>query len=96
MPFERYVDDAVVHCRSESQARRLVTAIGERMEQVGLRLNPDKTRIVYCKDRQRRDSHEHTAFDFLGLTFRARGVRSRHGTVFTGLALRYPRPLCGR
>lgn len=84
VPFERYVDDAVVHCRSESQARMLVTAIGERMEQVGLRLHPDKTRIVYCKDGQRRDSHESTAFDFLGFTFRARGVRSRHGTVFTG------------
>jgi group II intron reverse transcriptase/maturase len=84
VPFERYVDDAVVHCRSESQARMLATAIGERMEQVGLRLHPDKTRIVYCKDGRRMSSFEHTAFDFLGFTFRTRAVRSRHGTVFTG------------
>jgi group II intron reverse transcriptase/maturase len=84
VPFERYVDDAVVHCRSERQARMVVQAIGERMEQVGLRLHPDKTRIVYCKDGQRRGSGEHTSFDFLGFTFRTRGVRSRHGNVFTG------------
>jgi RNA-directed DNA polymerase len=84
VPFERYVDDAVVHCRSERQARMVATAIGERMEQVGLRLHPDKTRIVYCKDGKRPGSHEHVSFDFLGFTFRARGVRSRHGNVFTG------------
>ena len=46
VPFERYVDDAVVHCRSERQARMVAQAISERMEQVGLRLHPDKTRIV--------------------------------------------------
>ena len=84
VPFERYVDDALVHCRTERQARMVATAIGERMEQVGLRLHPDKTRIVYCKDGKRPGSHEHVSFDFLGFTFRARAVRSRHGNVFTG------------
>jgi Reverse transcriptase (RNA-dependent DNA polymerase) len=82
--FERYVDDAVVHCRSEAQAHLVAGAIAERMEQVGLQLHPDKTRIVYCKDGRRVGSAEHTAFDFLGYTFRARAVRSRHGNVFTG------------
>jgi RNA-directed DNA polymerase len=48
--FERYVDDAVVHCASERQARMLVKAIGDRMGEVGLRLHPDKTRIVFCKE----------------------------------------------
>lgn len=62
----------------------VAAAIAQRMEQVGLRLHPDKTRIVYCRDGRRSGSHEHTAFDFLGFTFRARGVRSRHGRVFTG------------
>jgi RNA-directed DNA polymerase len=84
VPFERYVDDAVVHCRTESQARMVAAAIGQRMEQVGLRLHPGKTRIVYCKDASRPGSHEHVSFDFLGFTFRARAMRSRHGTVFTG------------
>ena len=56
------------------------------MVEVGLRLHPDKTKIVYCKDSNRRDSHEHTAFTFLGYTFRARGARKRAGTVFTSFA----------
>jgi len=80
--FERYVDDAVVHCISEAQARTLAAAIAERMEQVGLRLHPDKTRIVYCQDGKRRGSHEHTAFTFLGFTFRQRRARDRHGRNF--------------
>ena len=52
--------------------------------QVGLELHPDKTRIVYCKDSNRRGSAEHTAFTFLGYTFRPRGVRTKHGKMFTG------------
>jgi group II intron reverse transcriptase/maturase len=81
--FERYADDAVVHCVSERQAKQLVQAIGDRMEHVGLRLHPDKTKIVYCKDGRRRLDYEHTAFTFLGFTFRARGARTKHGRLFT-------------
>ena len=81
--FERYVDDAVVHCESETQARELAAAIGERMKQVGLRLHPDKTRIVYCKDGKRRGSYEHTSFTFLGFTFRQRRVRDKNGRQFS-------------
>ncbi len=84
VPFERYVDDAVVHCRSERQAKMVLAALEERLGQVGLMLHPDKTRVVYCKDGKRRGSHEHTSFTFLGFTFRARAMRSRHGNVFTG------------
>ena len=84
VPFERYVDDAVVHCRSERQAKMVLAALEERLGQVGLSLHPDKTRVVYCKDGKRRGSHEHVSFTFLGFTFRARGMRSRHGNVFTG------------
>ncbi len=81
--FERYADDAVVHCVSERQAGRLVAAIADRMAEVGLRLHPAKTRIVYCKDGKRRLDHEHTSFTFLGFTFRARKARSRNGRNFT-------------
>jgi RNA-directed DNA polymerase len=81
--FERYADDAVVHCVSERQARMLVRAIANRMAEVGLRLHPDKTRIVYCKDGKRRLDHERTEFTFLGYTLRARGARSKHGVTFT-------------
>lgn len=86
IPFERYVDDAVVHCVSKAQAAMVARAIGDRMVEVGLRLHPDKTKIVYCKDANRRGEHEHTAFTFLGYTFRARGARTRTGTVFTAFA----------
>jgi RNA-directed DNA polymerase len=81
--FERYADDAVVHCVSESQAREVLAALENRMEEVGLRLHPDKTRIVYCKDGNRRSSYEHTSFTFLGFTFRARKARNRNGVNFT-------------
>ncbi|MFF3418429.1 group II intron reverse transcriptase/maturase [Streptomyces sp. NPDC002698] len=82
--FERYADDAVVHCVSERQAREVLAALANRMGDVGLRLHPGKTRIVYCKDGKRRGSYEHTSFTFLGFTFRARGARNRNGTNFTG------------
>jgi RNA-directed DNA polymerase len=82
--FERYVDDAVVHCVSEAEARAVLAALGERMREVGLELHPDKTRIVYCKDGRRPGSHEHTSFTFLGFTFRARPVRLKSGKMFTG------------
>jgi group II intron reverse transcriptase/maturase len=81
--FERYADDAVVHCASQRQARRLVSAIADRMAEVGLRLHPAKTRIVYCKDGKRRLDHEHTWFTFLGFTFRARKARGKNGCNFT-------------
>ena len=83
-PFERYADDAVVRCRTKARAEAVLDALRNRVEQVGARLHPDKTRIVYCKDGKRRGSHEHTEFTFLGFTFRARGMRARHGNVFTG------------
>ena len=52
------------------------------MTQVGLELHPDKTRIVYCKDADRRGSHEHERFNFLGYTFRPRLSKSKHGKHF--------------
>ena len=52
------------------------------MVQVGLRLHPAKTKIVYCKDGKRRLDHEHTDFTFWGFTFRARGARGRNGETF--------------
>ena len=64
---ERFADDAIAHCKSRAQAEAVLARIAERMKEVGLRLNPDKTRIVYCKDSKRRGEHEHTSFTFLGL-----------------------------
>lgn len=77
--FERFADDAVVHCVTERQARQVLGALGQRMDQVGLALHPDKTKIVYCKDRKRRLASEATSFTFLGYTFRARKAPTRDG-----------------
>ena len=82
--FERYADDAVVHCVTERQARQVLAALTVRMEQVGLRLHPGKTRIVYCKDGERhRADHEHTSFAFLGFTFTRRQARGKDGRMFS-------------
>jgi RNA-directed DNA polymerase len=71
-PFERYADDVLAHCGSEGQARELRAAVAERLGALGLELHPDKTKIVYCKDANRRGNFEHTSFDYLGYTFRER------------------------
>jgi RNA-directed DNA polymerase len=83
VPFERYADDAVVHCVSKRQAEFVLAAIAERMGEVGLTLHPDKTHIVYCKDKKRRGEHEHTSFTFLGYTFRPRKAPDTDGGYFT-------------
>jgi group II intron reverse transcriptase/maturase len=81
--FERYADDAVIHCATEWQARRVLAALHERMNQVGLELHPDKTKIVYCKDGNRRGGFPHVSFTFLGFTFQPRSARRKDGVKFT-------------
>ena len=82
VPFERYADDAILHCKTKAQATMLRDAIIARLAAVGLELNLDKTRIVYCKDANRTGSHEHEQFTFLGYTFRPRVARSKAGENF--------------
>ena len=78
-PFERYADDVVIHCNTEQQAQQLWADVAARLGSLGLELHPDKTKIVYCKDTNRRDEAQHTSFDFLGYTFRGRLARGRRG-----------------
>ncbi|MDA2922761.1 group II intron reverse transcriptase/maturase [Patescibacteria group bacterium AH-259-L07] len=82
IPFERYADDVIAHCKSEKQARMLLQAIKERLEKCGLKLHPDKTRIVYCKDDNRKENYLNEKFDFLGYTFRPRKSKNRQGKYF--------------
>ena len=79
IPFERYADDAICHCRSEAEARALLTRLETRFAECGLTLHPDKTKIVYCKDDDRRGNFPDHKFDFLGYTFRPRLSRRRTG-----------------
>ena len=82
VPFERYADDVILHCNGKAQAQLVRDAIIKRLAQVGLELNLDKTRVVYCKDANRKGSHEHERFTFLGYTFCPRRARNRNGELF--------------
>jgi group II intron reverse transcriptase/maturase len=72
IPFERYADDAICHCKSAEEARALWSALADRFAACKLALHPEKTRIVYCKDANRRGGFPAMSFDFLGFQFRAR------------------------
>jgi RNA-directed DNA polymerase len=82
--FERFADDAVVHCVTERQARQVWAALAGRLDSVGLRLHPDKTKIVYCGDSNRRREFAQISFTFLGYAFRPRESKAgKTGTIFT-------------
>lgn len=80
--FERYADDAVVHCDSLEQAEAVLAALHDRMAEVGLNLHPEKTKIVYCKDDRRRVDYPTRSFVFLGFGFRARTARRKGGGLY--------------
>lgn len=82
-PFERYADDCVIHCRTEAEAEKLKEFLAERLRTCGLEMHPEKTKIVYCKDNNRKGQHPHIQFDFLGYTFRGRKAKDRQGDYFT-------------
>jgi RNA-directed DNA polymerase len=84
--FERYADDAVVHCVSEAEALTVRAAIAQRFERVGLELHPDKTCLVYCKDSNRTGSAEHERCDFLGFTFAPRAATNKAGGTFVSFS----------
>jgi RNA-directed DNA polymerase len=84
VPFERYADDIVVHCRSKKQAGWIKTKVEKRLVQCKLELHPEKTDVVYCKDEDRKENHPNEKFDFLGYGFRPRRAKSRQGKYFIG------------
>jgi group II intron reverse transcriptase/maturase len=82
IPFERYADDGLCHCRSLDEAEDLKAALQRRFAECQLELHPEKTKIVYCKDDDRRGEYPCTSFDFLGYTFRPRRSKNRWGKYF--------------
>jgi RNA-directed DNA polymerase len=80
--FERYADDVIVHAKSKAAAEQLLEAIRTRLTECGLELHPEKTKIVYCQDSDRKGQHEHIKFDFLGYTFRPRRAKNYRGKPF--------------
>lgn len=85
-PFERYADDSVLHCKTEKEAQELKDALGSRLSECGLELHPEKTKIVYCKDDDRRGNYPVTKFDFLGYTYSCRRSKNRWGKYFVNFS----------
>jgi len=86
IPFERFADDALCHCVSEAQAKILKEALEKRFAECGLQLHPEKTKVVYCKDDDRRGNSKNESFDFLGYSFRARRSKNRFGKFFVNFS----------
>ena len=85
-PFERFADDILCHCDTEQQARNLKEELEKRFAECGLQLHPEKTKIVYCKDDDRRGNSKNESFDFLGYSFRARRSKNRFGKFFVNFS----------
>ena len=84
IPFERYADDTICHCSTKAEAEAMKDVIMNRLAACKLKLNEEKTRIVYCKDSRRKENQEEILFDFLGYTFRPRQARNnKTGVTFT-------------
>ena len=84
--FERYADDIIIHCRMESEAQMLLRVIKQRLADCKLELHPEKTKIVYCKDSNRKEEYHNISYDFLGYTFRPRLCRNRQGEFFVSMS----------
>ena len=83
LPWCRYADDGLVHCRSEQEAEATKAGLQARLAECHLEMHPTKTKIVYCKDGRRKGKYPNRSFEFLGYCFRPRLVRnSRRGTLF--------------
>lgn len=84
LPWCRYADDGLVHCRSEKEAWALRDALAARLAKCGLEMHPTKTKVVYCRDHRRRRKYEEVSFDFLGYCFRPRSVKGHLQKMFCG------------
>jgi len=83
VPWCRYADDGLVHCKTEQEALAIRAALEARLAECGLTLHPEKTKIVYCKDGKRKGMYPVTEFDFLGYTFRPRkAMNSKRKSLF--------------
>lgn len=85
LPWCRYADDGLVHCRSQQEAEALKAELQARFAECHLEMHPTKTKVVYCRDGKRRGKYPNVTFDFLGYCFRPRLVRRfRDNLLFCG------------
>ena len=79
----RYADDGLLHCKTLKQSEFFMDILRKRFKECGLEMHPEKTKIAYCKDVDRKEDYPNTSFDFLGYTFRSRGAKNKYGKLFT-------------
>jgi RNA-directed DNA polymerase len=83
IPWCRYADDGLAHCRTKDEAESLLTKLKNRFEECKLEIHPEKSKIVYCKDGSRKEKYENTKFDFLGYTFcRRKSKNTKRNSIF--------------
>lgn len=85
----RYADDGVIHCKSEKQGIFLLRRLKSRFEECKLELHPVKTKLVYCKDSNRRLDYGNIEFAFLSYTFRPRKAKGANNKSFTSFFTSY-------
>lgn len=74
----------MIHCATEEETREVETALKERLQECGLTLHPEKTKVVYCKDDNRSGWYPTKKFTFLRYTFQSRRAQNQTtGQKFT-------------
>ncbi len=81
VPFCRYADDGLLHCKTLQQAEHVLQRVSARFQECGLEIHPNKSGIVYCQDRNRQADYGRISFDFLGYTFRPRRCVDKQGLI---------------
>jgi len=79
IPFERYADDIVVHCKSEKQSLYMLYKIRDRLNACKLELHPEKTRIINLRGQS--EKRYPKSFDFLGFTIKPRPIKCKDGGI---------------
>jgi RNA-directed DNA polymerase len=80
IPFERYADDIICHCRTMKEANQLKEHLKIRFSEVGLKINEQKSNLVYIDTFERWNVK--TCFTFLGYDFRVRTLKTAKGKLF--------------
>lgn len=84
IPWCRYADDGITHCRTMVEAQELLDELKQRFAECGLEMHPEKTKIIYCGSGN--SNHKDRKFTFLGYDFRHRACKNKHGQIFAGFS----------
>ena len=77
IPFERYADDIVIHCKTEKQAQYLKHEVTKRLETCKLTVHQTKTKVINLRGKS--ELKYTRKYDFLGYTFQPTWVKTKVG-----------------